>query len=87
MEESKVDINAVIPHAQQTFMFMADYLQWMPVPRFKSVQLGEAYYYSKAIGNVFGIVDLSGKDDNNHILTAYFYMEGNAKKAATRLPQ
>ena len=64
MEESKVDVNAALPHAQQTFTFTADYSQGMPVPSFKSNQPGDVYYYSKAVGNVFGIVDSSGKDEN-----------------------
>ena len=29
---------------------------------------------------VFRVVDSSGKDGNEHLLTAYFYMEGDAKK-------
>ena len=42
-------------------------------------------YYSEAVGNVFGIVDLSGKDGNEHLLTAYFYMEGDAKKGGNNV--
>ena len=52
----------------------------MPDPRFNLVQQGETFYYSEAIGYVFGIVDSAGKDGNEHLLTAYFYMEGDAKK-------
>ena len=57
----------------------------MPVPSFYSVQPGEKYYYSEAIGNVFGIVDSSGNDGNEHLLTAYFYMEGDAKKGGNNV--
>ena len=71
--------------SDQVFTFTVDYSQGMPVPSFNSVQPGETYYYSEAIGNIFGIVDSSGKDRNEHLLTAYFYMEGDAKKVATML--
>ena len=57
----------------------------MPLPSFNSVQPGETHCYSEAIGNVFGIVDLSGKDGNEHLLTAYFYMKGDAKKGGNNV--
>ena len=57
----------------------------MPVPSFNSVQPGETYYYSEAIGNVFRVVDSSGKDGNEYLLTAYFYMEGDAKKGGNNV--
>ena len=62
-----------------------DYSQGMPVPSFNLVQPGETYYYSEAVGNVFGVVDSSGKDGNEHLLTAYFYMEGDAKKGGNNV--
>ena len=71
--------------SDQVFTFTVDYSQGMPVPSFISVQPGETYYYSEAIGNVFGIVDLSGKDRNEHLLTAYFSMEGDTKKGGNNV--
>ena len=67
------------------FTFTADYSWGMPVPSFDSVQPGKTYYYSKAVGNVFGVVDSSGKDGNEHLLMAYFYMEGDAKKGGNNV--
>ena len=61
------------------FTFTSDYSQGVPAPSFISVQPGETYYYSEAVGDVFRVVDSSGKDGNEHLLTAYFYMEGDAK--------
>ena len=74
-----------LQQSDQVFTFTTDYSQSMPAPSFNSAQPGETYYYSEAVGNVFRVVDLSGKDGNEHLLTAYFYMEGNAKKVATML--
>ena len=70
---------------EQLLTFTADYSQGMPVPSFNSVQPGETYYYSEAVGNVFGVVDSSGKNGNEHLLIAYFCMKGDAKKVATML--
>ena len=33
---------------------------------FNSVEPGKTCYYSEAVGNVFGVVDSSGKDDQDH---------------------
>ena len=67
------------------FTFTADYSQGMPVPSFNSVQPGETYYYSEAVGNVFGVVDLSRKDEQDHLLMAYFIWSEMQKKVATML--
>ena len=63
--------------------FTAYYSQGMPVPGFNSVQSGEKYYYSEAVGNVFRVVDMSGTGEQDHLLTAYLYKEEDAKKVAT----
>ena len=67
------------------FTFTADYSQGMPVPSFSLAQPGETYYYSEAVGNVFRVVDSPGMDGNEHLLTAYFYMEGDAKKGGNNV--
>ena len=85
IKESKQSYTANMQRSDQVFTFTADYSQGMPVPSFNLVQPGETYYYSEAIGNIFGIVDSSGKDGNEHLLTAYFYMEGDAKKGGNNV--
>ena len=57
----------------------------MPVPSFNSVQPGETYYYNEAVGNEFGVVDSSGKDEHEHLLMAFFYMEEDSKKGGNNV--
>ena len=65
--------------------FTAYYSQGMPVPGLNSVQSGETYYYSEAVGNVLRVVDMSGTGEQDHLLTTYFYKVEDAKKVATML--
>ena len=80
-------MNAASPHAQQTFTFTADYLQGTPVPSFKSVQPGEAYYYSKAVVMFLELLTCQGKMKT--IISSWhtFTWKMMQKKVATMSPQ